>query len=300
MRQAIRGVAYVHPDPVLMLEAADLALRSEAPDRFVTAFVAVIDPVEDMLSYATAGHPPPLMRTPDGAVETLEAWGLPLGLREHDGTATSARALEPGAMLVLYTDGLIESTHDIAEGERRLLEAVRDPLTFASGDPAARIRDRVLFEGARDDVAILCARYAGVTLERHRLDVRDAAQSGNFARLLVSELRRCGYAGDAIVNAEVVLSELVGNLVRHAPGPATCVIDARPQRVLLHMLDEGPGYRFLSRLPTDTLSERGRGLFLISALAEAFHVTPRPFGGSHACVTFSTASSDAAAKIRWS
>jgi hypothetical protein len=69
---------------------------------------------------------------------------------------------------------------------------------------------------------------------------------------------------------------------------------------VLHALDDGPGYRFLSRLPTDTLSERGRGLYLISALAEAFHVTPRPFGGSHAYVSFSSVSSNGEPRTRWS
>jgi len=63
-------------------------------------------------------------------------------------------------------------------------------------------------------VAILCASYAGVALKRYRVDVRDAAESGRFAGLLIAALERCGYAPDAIVNAEVVLAELVGNLVR--------------------------------------------------------------------------------------
>ena len=300
MRQAIRGVAYVHPDPVLMLEAADLALRSESPDRFVTAFVAVIDPIEDMISFTTAGHPPPLLRTPAGEIVSLEARGLPLGLREHDGAVSSSCALEPGSVLVLYTDGLIESTHDMDEGCRRLDRALRDPGMLAGTGVAARIRDAVLLEGARDDVAILCAHYAGIALERHRVDVRDAGASARFAALLVAELERCGYPHAAVVNAEIVLAELVGNLVRHSPGAATFVIDALHGRVVLHALDEGPGYRFFSRLPSDTLSERGRGLFLISALANSFHVTPRALGGSHACVTFSPLSSDGAEPIRWS
>jgi PAS domain S-box-containing protein len=299
MRQAIRGVAYVHPDPTLMLEAADLALRSESPERFVTAFVAVIDPIENMLSYTTAGHPPPLLRTPAGEITTLDASGLPLGLRVHDGSPGSSRAIEPGSLLLLYTDGLIESTHDLEEGYRRLYAALAASGDAPAGSIARRVRDAVLIDGARDDVAILSAQYHGVDVARSIVDVRDASQSARFAAQLVAALQQHGYAPDAIINAEVVLSELVGNLVRHAPGSAIFVLDAQHGRVVLHVLDDGPGYRFLSRLPTDTLSERGRGLFLISALAEAFHVTMRPGGGSHACVTFSPATSDDGVKKRW-
>jgi PAS domain S-box-containing protein len=300
MRQAIRGVAYVHPDPVLMLEAADLALRSESPDRFVTAFVGVIDPIEDTIAFATAGHPPPLLVTPAGEIVALEAAGLPLGLREHDKSASASRGIEPGSTLVLFTDGLIESTHDIEEGYRRLELALRDPEVLAAGNLAARIRDRVLLEGTRDDVAILCAEYAGIALERHVVDVSKADESARFAALLVSELERNGYGSEAVLNAEIVLAELIGNLVRHAPGPATFVIDPHPEHVALHVLDDGPGYRFMSRLPTDTFSERGRGLFLIATLAEAFHVTLRPSGGSHAFVTFSPVSADDGPRTRWS
>ena len=300
MRQAIRGVAYVHPDPVLMLEAADLALRSESPERFVTAFVAVIDPIEDAIFFTTAGHPPPLLRRPDGTIVALEAHGLPLGLRERDGTPSESHPFAPGSTLVLYTDGLIESTHDIDEGYSRLYAALDDPDTLSGADPAGRLRDAVLIEGARDDVAILCCKYTGLALARYRVDVRVSAESRSFSAHLVAELERADYARDAVVNAEIVLAELIGNLVRHTPGTVTFVIDARRRHVVLHALDEGPGYRFFSRLPTDTLSERGRGLFLISALAEAFHVTPRAAGGSHACVTFSPASADGAQRTRYS
>ncbi len=270
MRQAIRGVAYVHPDPVLMLEAADLALRSESPEIFVTAFVAVIDPVEDTISYTTAGHPSPLLRTASGEIVPLVAHGLPLGLREHDEAPGVSSRIEPGSVLVMFTDGLIESTHDIEEGYRRLERALGDPEVVASRDLAARLRDAVLLEGPRDDVAILCARYSGVTYERHRVDVRNAAESARFAATLVSELERSGYAPDAIVNAEVVLAELIGNLVRHTPGTATFVIDAQPGHTVLHALDEGPGYRFSRAYPATRSASAAAGLFLISALAEAF------------------------------
>jgi anti-sigma regulatory factor (Ser/Thr protein kinase) len=204
------------------------------------------------------------------------------------------------AVLVLFTDGLVESTRDIDEGYRRLERALHDPAVLASADLAAHLRDAVLIEGSRDDVAILCVRYAGVAFLRYHVDVRDPAASAHFAAVLVGELERCGYPSDAIVNAEIVLAELIGNLVRHTPGTTTFVIDAASGHVALHALDDGPGYRFLSRLPTDTLSERGRGLYLISVLAEAFQVTPRPFGGSHAYVMFSAVSSNGAPRTRWS
>jgi anti-sigma regulatory factor (Ser/Thr protein kinase) len=245
------------------------------------------------MSYTTAGHPPPLLLTPGGDIVPLEARGLPLGLREHDGTPSRSSIVSPGSLFVFYTDGLVESTHDIDEGYRRLYSALRDPQILAAPNLASRIRDAVLIEGSRDDVAILCGRYHGLTLERDRVDARNQADGTRFAAALVAELRRCGYAEDAIVNAEIVLAELIGNLVRHTPGTASFVIDGRRGHVVLHVLDDGPGYRFLSRLPTDTFSERGRGLFLISSLAEAFHVTPRAFGGSHACVTFATHGWDA-------
>jgi serine phosphatase RsbU (regulator of sigma subunit) len=85
--------------------------------------------------------------------------GFPLGvernlpdlIREHEFT------YESGSLLVLYTDGLIESRHDIEQGEALLLEAAREALEEHAASPAKFIADRVLGEEPRyrDDVAVL-------------------------------------------------------------------------------------------------------------------------------------------------
>jgi len=83
MRQIIRGTAQVHADPVLMLNAADRALRLEDTELFVTAFVAVIDSIRRTIVYGNAGHPPPYVRDASGRLQKLEFDGLPLGLRDR-------------------------------------------------------------------------------------------------------------------------------------------------------------------------------------------------------------------------
>src|SRR6202011_5775184 len=117
---------------------------SETPDRFVTAFVGVINPVSGTLTFASAGHPAPYLRDSDGGLTAVRARGLPLGLRERDDVPTRIAVLRRGALLVLYTDGLIESTHDVEEGEARLREALTNPAVAFAADPAQAIRDAVL------------------------------------------------------------------------------------------------------------------------------------------------------------
>lgn len=115
MRQVIRGVAQVYADPLAMLDAADRTLKTEYPETFVTAFVGVFDPVARTLSYASAGHPSPLVRDNGGAVTTLENSGLPLGLRVRGDTAAST-VLPESSLVVFYSDGLVEAERDVIGG----------------------------------------------------------------------------------------------------------------------------------------------------------------------------------------
>jgi serine phosphatase RsbU (regulator of sigma subunit) len=154
VRQAIRGAAHADADPCGMLEAADRALDDPAR-RFVTAFVGVIDPATSTIAYQNAGHPPPLLRKPDGTLRELLGGGAPLGLRGDEEACVHQHDLPAGSLLALYTDGLTESTHDVLEGERQLHAALLHPDLGVVENPAKMLHDLVLVDGSRDDVAIL-------------------------------------------------------------------------------------------------------------------------------------------------
>jgi anti-sigma regulatory factor (Ser/Thr protein kinase) len=99
----------------------------------------------------------------------------------------------------------------------------------------------------------------------------------------VGALRDAGVRERQLEAAETIFGELLGNVVRFAPGPIEIVFDWSAKAApVLHVLDRGPGFRFAPKLPTDPFSERGRGLYIVSSLAEDFNVTPRYDGGSHA------------------
>ena len=285
VRQAIRGVAHVHADPALMLEAADRTLRAESPERFVTAFVGVIDTLGSVLTYRSAGHPPPLVRWPDGTVTALEQHGLPLGLRDRIEGDTPVVPLPEGSVLALYTDGLIEATHDIAEGERRLRDALADEHITNATNVAQALHDAVLLEGSRDDVAILTVTIGRRARPRRWvLDPYDERAARAVRNALLAALRERGCDQSVLHSAETVFAELIGNLARYAPGPAEVFLETDGARPVLHVRDRGPGFEFTAKLPNDLFAESGRGLYLIAALSEDFHVARRPDGGSHARV----------------
>ncbi len=292
IRQVVRGVAYIAPDPIMIVEAAGKALRAEHPDTFVSAFVAVIDPVEMTLQYASAGHPPPLLRRPDGTIEELDFDGLLLGLWGPVSRATKMASLEAGSLLVLYTDGLIEATGDVLAGAQKLHAAVAEMTVPATGHALA-IHDHILRNPAHDDVAILTVQvgfsaidpfvipsYNG--LSHWEFEAENATSAHRARAEFAAELRAAGAAEEDVLAAEIVFGELVGNVVRHAPGRVDALVDWRGRAPVLHVRDNGRGFVFVPRLPRDVLSESGRGLYIIAELTADFNVSRCAGGGSHA------------------
>ena len=286
MRQAIRVAAQVQVAPHGILEAADRALRLEYADLIVTAFVGIMDPTESYLTYASAGHPPPLLREPDGTIREVLAFGLPLGLRQREPSADVTMFLAPGSLLLLYTDGLTESTHDYVEGDRRLYAALARPALALAHDPAAAIYKSVLFDGIRDDVAILAVRVGepDAKTERWSFPVVEVERAREVRETIARRFTERGARADALFAADIVLSELLGNVLRHAPGTVDVRLDWNDGPPILHVLDNGPGFVFVPRLPSNVLSESGRGLFIITQIAPEITIVRRPGGGSHARV----------------
>jgi serine phosphatase RsbU (regulator of sigma subunit)/anti-sigma regulatory factor (Ser/Thr protein kinase) len=296
VRQAMRGAAQILAEPIEILDAADRALRSEQPDGIVTAFVAVLDPITLIMTYASAGHPPPLLRRASGEIMELDGSGLPLGLRAiqtHPAQVAHTVCLDTSSLVILYTDGLIEATRDIAEGERRVREALSSDDVWNAGNPAAEISRRVL-EEVVDDVAILSIRIESATVSVTRpagLAGRDARWSfavsdqnaATAARHEIVALLRDRGATDADTGlTELVFSELLGNVVRHCNDQVEFAVDLSGDAPILHALDRGPGFTYNARLPMDIMSDSGRGLFIVHSLTSDLTITRRAEGGSHA------------------
>lgn len=129
------------PDPRAVATLLNRALvRTGGRRDFVTLFYALLDPASGRLDYLSAGHPFPLLRRRDGRVEEIGEGGLPLGLRTDLELAAASATLEPGDLLVLYTDGLPEALG--ADGEAFGFERLRAEAAEAS-DPAA-LHERVV------------------------------------------------------------------------------------------------------------------------------------------------------------
>jgi anti-sigma regulatory factor (Ser/Thr protein kinase) len=286
LRQTVRAVAQLDPDPELMLASANRTLQAQFPGRYATAFVGVLDPVTQRCTYASAGHPPPLVRLADGSIHTAASHGCLLGLPLDTAMMIDEIDIPAGAVMVLYTDGLTESTRDVLAGEQRLENVLRELDPQRTQNIAEYIYANVVGGHARDDIAILALRVGSLpALPQWRFDPRwpDVTQRirGSFRAELPG-----GLAVERFLDVEMVLSELFANSLRHAPGTIEVIVEKRPGAFVLHVLDRGPRYAVDARLPDDLFSESGRGLFLISQLSDDFVVVRRPGGGNHARITF--------------
>ncbi len=280
MRQAIRVAAFRSLDPATTLAVAETALEREHPDRMVTAFVGFLDLQARTFVYACAGHPAPIVRTATGPVALDQAIAPPLGLSLAGALENREIAgLRDGTFLVFYTDGLIESTRDVLEGEERLLASLRGDAILHTAHPAAFVRDAVLHDGVRDDVAVLTLHLGERT--HWSFEAPDAMAAQGARASFVRALRECGGPHADYGAAELIFGELVGNVVRHAPGKIEIDLDWTQDRPVLHVLDCGIAFDLAAVLPDDIMQETGRGLFLVAALGEEFEVEALPRRGNH-------------------
>jgi sigma-B regulation protein RsbU (phosphoserine phosphatase) len=161
LRQSIRH----HEDPVAVLEDVNKRIiHRSRDDRFVTAFLGVLDADTGRLRYASAGHNAPICyRAAEDVVETLPTHGLALGILPELGTREFETELKPGDTLVLFTDGVTEAQNAAHElfGEDRL--EVAAGAGAATAEQAQQnvlqaIRDFTQGCLPSDDVTLLVAR----------------------------------------------------------------------------------------------------------------------------------------------
>jgi hypothetical protein len=159
LRRSIFAAAFAAAGPAEVLLAVDRGLQSPlaAP---ATAIVAIISADLSQLSYASAGHPPPILASPKIASHILAYGGVPFGAGIPVVTQTYSVALDKGAVILFYTDGLTEFRRDIDLAESRTREAVSHLVGNSKIErPAAFVQRSVMgTQRPLDDTVLLVAR----------------------------------------------------------------------------------------------------------------------------------------------
>ncbi|WP_312870270.1 SpoIIE family protein phosphatase [Streptomyces himalayensis] len=283
LRTAVRTLADLELSPDELLIHLNELVSDLGPDKYATCSYVVFDPVTRTCALSSAGHLPPAIVHPDGTVHRPElAVDPPLGAAEPPFETYELRLPEE-SLLVFCTDGLIESaTRDIDQGLAQLREtltwAVDRTSYFQTGtqrDDTRRLHDlcdaivSALLpdrEQTNDDAVLLVAHTRGTPVDSVAAcslpdDPRAAGQAREYVRsqLAVWDL------DELAMTTELLVSELIGNVIRHASGPIRLRL-LRSRSLICEVYDGSlTSPRIRRAAYTD---EGGRGLHLVAALSK--------------------------------
>jgi signal transduction histidine kinase/serine phosphatase RsbU (regulator of sigma subunit) len=267
LRSAARAYALEGHSPAVLLRRMDALMRTTGRTFMATCLCVRLRPATGALTYASAGHPPALIRDSDGTVRQLTgALAAPLGfLSARRGTEATAE-LPPGAALVLYTDGLVERRGlSIDVG----IDALAQALHEAGDEPTAgRLLEALGAQrGLDDDVALLVAR--AVPVDAERLELSLGAVPGSLAplrRALARWLSANGIGDREAYDIVLAVNESATNAIEHAygPGDATFEVDARRDGEAVTIV-----VRDFGRWRPARGEHRGRGLTVMRSIMDA-------------------------------
>ncbi|MGW2440130.1 PAS domain S-box protein [Streptomyces goshikiensis] len=282
LRSASHALAKTGMPPWQLMRALD-AVVSELPDQFVTCCYLVVDVDAAELTVCSAGHLPVLLAAPNGAVTRLAAdVSVPLGVGEvphHE----SRHTVEPGSVLALYTDGLVETPGGDIEEQLDCL-ALALAKTRVDIDGLEGIADCLLGEmlpdadDNADDVTLLLVHLPDAPVTSRSIvlpaEPRSVAEGRRFLR---ATLVVWGSADDQLCDTVCLLaSELLSNAVSHSHGPVRLRMRQVERELSVEVCDGSPVLpqaRFASHD-----AESGRGLLLVDSLAEAWGTLPTSEG----------------------
>ncbi|MGY1805493.1 SpoIIE family protein phosphatase [Blastococcus sp. SYSU D00922] len=280
LRGAMRSSALRDPSPAAVLAALD-AFASQMEDvEGASVFYGVLDAGTGDLTYAAAGHPPPLVVGSDGATSFLRVPPrAPLGSLPDTPTPVSRHVLEQGATLVLFSNGAVAGPAPEAADALDRLSAIATAVLTAPGALETDRSDELataIAEGVRspdgwlDDVAVLVAHRREDAQEPLQLDlVADPAALPGVRRRLGSWLAGLGMGEQDRVGVMVAVGEACANAAEHAyrgtePGPMSVSARVDVDGVLtVTVRDEGTW-----RPPNRDPGDRGRGLLIMRQLVD--------------------------------
>ncbi|MEV4534450.1 SpoIIE family protein phosphatase [Asanoa sp. NPDC049518] len=285
LRSALRAYALVCSDPSDALTHLDAKVHHFETGNLATVLYAMIPPARDSIHISLAGHPPPVLVSADDHVELLAAHtDVPLGMgRPATDRRTTVVDFPPGALLVCYTDGLIERRREsIDVGLDRLRE------TVWPGEPDEVCTALMLVVGEErptDDTALLAIRRSGPPPRpepRVLLDEAfDRAGVAALRRRVADEASRHGMPDEEADDFVAAVNEVMTNAIRHGGGAGTLRLVTDGGGLVSEVRDRGTGFpaaAFLAREERPTPSSTGGMGLWIAQQTSHLHIESGPTG----------------------
>ena len=291
LRTAVHTLAKLDLPPDDILAHVNDIVSDLGDDFYATCLYAVYDPTTRACTFSSAGHPPPAIVLPDGSVSFPDlALAPPLGAATPP-FETFDIHMPDGSLLVLYTDGLVESSaRSFEDGTAHLSRILTTSVPPAGGTehgPADRTRIEALCDAitagllparhkTSDDAALLVAALDGLDSSAVvSWSLPEHPTAAGQARGYVRSQLATWHLDDLTATTELLVSELIGNVIRHAQGPIQ--LRLVHSRSLICEVSDGSQSIPRIRCASDT-DEGGRGLQLVAALAHRWGARYAPTG----------------------
>ncbi len=282
LRSAVRAYAAEGHDPGTVLSRTNRLLVELDTDRFATCCLVWLNPDTGVAEIVSAGHHPPLIRYADGHYEAQNVEiGIPMGIEPTARYRSTKVQLESGALVALYTDGLVGADNPDDQTMRSALETA----LIGSGNELETLGDRIIGgisdrPARADDAALLLLRYEGPSAEAqlhvrrlaiHRRDLQGVRRARQFLRDWLRSVELDPMAEEA----ELLASEVVTNALVHGDSDVDMHVRRYPERVRVEVRDSDPHLALpVPETLGDEESEGGRGLVIVSAMASAWGNSP--------------------------
>jgi sigma-B regulation protein RsbU (phosphoserine phosphatase) len=291
-RTLVRAETEHEASPAVILSNVNASFYEDltSAEMFITFLAARLDVRLGTLTYASAGHTDILWwQQAKQTCLPLSATGLPVGIFADTTIAEETHILRPGDALVFYSDGITEAVNSGDElfGLERLMDLFADRAHLSASDLAQAIVESV--ESFRsnaprsDDVTLVVLKV----LPRIVPFACSATLNDLNRMTALVQQTALAYGSDFAYQLELVVSEIVTNVIKHAyrltSGEIRGQIGLFPDRVEVDLYDDGTPFDLLS-VPTPDLSklQEGRyGLFIARQLTDELVYTPATPEGNH-------------------
>nr|WP_307784011.1 SpoIIE family protein phosphatase [Streptomyces spinoverrucosus] len=290
LRTAVRTLADVDlPPDELLTHLDDLIIHLSADESGTegageaaggigtTCLYVVYDPVSRHCTLARAGHPPPAVVSPDGAVYLLDVpVGPPLGLGGLP-FETVETELPEGSILALYTDGLLQTReHDIDDALDGMFAALSRPASTLE-TVCDRVLTGLLTHRPEDDIALLIARTRALHADRVLVwDLPPDPSVVAQARQRAADQLAAWGLEEATFVTELMVSELVTNAIRYGRPPIQLRLIHENSTLICEVSDSSSTAPHMRR--ARTFDEGGRGLLLVAQLSQRWGTRHAPIG----------------------